>query len=136
MVETFDEEIALRRFEVALKRADWRMFGDAVARLGEELEAGSPFARLADWRELVRKADAHEELPADLAEGLRGMVARVLDVDARVLGVQAAAAADGPAIVVVDLWRSGLGDPARRAAFRAWLARPGAEAAAPRRGRR
>lgn len=129
-VEVFDEEIALRRFEVALKRADWRMFGDAVARLGEELEAGSPFARLADWRDLVRRAGEHEELPAELTTGLRAMVARVLDVDARVLGSPAAPAADGPALVVVDLWRSGLDAPGRLDAFRAWLGRPGAASAA------
>ncbi len=130
MVDVFDEEIVLRRFEIALKRADWRMFGDAVARLGEQLAGGSPFARLADWRELVRRSGEHEALPAALADALREVVARMLDVDARVLGLPAQAAPGGPAVVVVDLWRSPLLDPVLRDAFRLWLARPGAASAA------
>lgn len=133
-LEVHDEAIALRRVEVALRRADWRMFGDAAARLLEELDAGAAYARRRDWTALLEQALATEDAPEAATEALRAAVARILGVTTALLDAKPPGLAPGrPAVVLVDLWRGGLDDPERLAAFRDWLDRPaGADRAARR----
>ena len=125
-IDVHDEEIAFRRVDVALRRADWRMFGDATAKLGAELDDGAAYLRRADWTALLAQAVATEEAPESATDALRAAVARILGVEATVLDARPPGLTpDMPVLVLVDLWRGSLHDPERLDAFRGWLERPG-----------
>jgi hypothetical protein len=121
----FDEEIALRRFQVALKRADWRMFEQALERLGEEIAAHAPFSRHQAWQDFARSANERPDLPDFLKERLRQALGSLLAVETRVVPQPAGASANaGSGVAIVVGWQSGLADPAVRQAFANWLSDP------------
>lgn len=131
--QVFDEEISLRRFQVALKRADWRMFEQALERLNDEIVAGAAFGRHQDWQDCAKAANERGDVPDGLPERFRDALGRLLSVEARVAAAAPAPAglrATAPAVAVVAGWRSSLDDERARAAFTAWLLEPGAVGAA------
>lgn len=123
----FDEEISLRRFQVALKRSDLRLFEQALERLDAEISAKAPFSRHQAWQEFARTANDRETLPEVLKERLREALGRLLSVEARVAPAAASSepeAQDDHVALVVG-WQGGLDDPRVLAAFTAWVAEGG-----------
>ncbi|MDB5099457.1 MAG: hypothetical protein JWM80_3878 [Cyanobacteria bacterium RYN_339] len=125
--QVFDEEIALKRFAVALKRADWRMFDQALARLDEEIAAGSPFSRHQAWQDFLRTAGERADLPESLITHFRDALGRLLAVETRVTTAPANPEGEG-AVALVLAWSDGLDEPRVRLAFKAWLEGRGATA--------
>jgi hypothetical protein len=120
--QVFDEEIALRRFQVALKRADWRLFEQALERLGEEIAAQAPFSRHRAWQDFARAANERQDLADDLKVRLREAMGRLLSVQSRSAPlVVGAPVVEETGVVLVVGWQSGLQDAAVLAAFRRWL---------------